>query len=486
MFGVPPSCGSHAPPPLRIFPSVFLSFRFPNLPRVLQTCSPTWDTVRITYNILFTICFWLASPYYFLRMLRRGDWQRGFGERFGKFDARVKQSLSNRHVLWMHAVSVGEVNICTQTIRALEPRLPNAKIMVSTTTSTGMGEMLKRLPQHVGKFYYPVDRRKCVSRSVSVVNPDAVILVEAEIWPNFIWRMKDRATPMFLVNARLSEKSYRGYKRFGFLFRDLFASFTAVGAQSEADAARWIEVGCRPEAVHILGNLKFDVAATETRRTLNVRGMLQKLGVPDSAKLLVCGSTHAGEEFLLAQMYQRLRKQFPDLFLVLVPRHHERSRDVARSLRACGVHFVQRSEIGTETHHAPGSVDCLLVNSTGELRFFYEHASLVFVGKSLTAKGGQNPIEACALGKPVLFGPNMQNFADVVRLILEGDGARQVADAAELEKAIGELLTSPARCEQLGKNALRVVLNNQGATKRTVDLILKHLDGQELYIAGNI
>lgn len=450
---------------------------------MLQTRGRLWETVRTTYNILFTICFWLSTPYYFLRMVRRGNWQAGFGERFGKFDLRVKQSLSNRHVLWMHAVSVGEVNLCTQTIRALEPRLPNAKIMVSTTTSTGMGELLKRIPQHVGKFYYPIDRRSCVNRAVSVINPDAVILVEAEIWPNFIWRMRDRGTPMFLVNARLSEKSYRGYKRFGFLFRDLFSSFTAVGAQNESDAARWIEVGCRPEAVHVVGNLKFDVTPHETRRTLNVQGMLQKLGVPDSAKLLVCGSTHAGEELLLAEMYQRLRKQFPDLFLVLVPRHHERSREVARELRACGVRYIQRSEIGSETHHAPGSVDCLLVNSTGELRFFYEHAALVFVGKSLTAKGGQNPIEPCALGKPVLFGPNMQNFADVTRLILEGDAAQQVGNAAELESAIIKLLANPARCKELGQNGLHVVLSNQGATQRTVNLIIKHLDGQELYVA---
>jgi 3-deoxy-D-manno-octulosonic-acid transferase len=442
--------------------------------------------VRTVYNILFTLIFWLASPYYFLRMRRRGNWQAGFGERFGRFDSKVKQSLSNRHVLWLHAVSVGEVNVCTQLIRALEPRLPNVKIMVSTTTTTGMGELQKRLPSHIGKFYYPVDQRRCVARTLNVLSPDAVILVEAEIWPNFIWRLRDRGTPLFLVNARLSEKSYRGYRRFGFLFRNLFASFTAVGAQNEADAARLRELGCRPEAIQVVGSLKFDAAKVEEHRRLDVSDLLQQFGVPETARLLVAGSTHAGEEGILADIYLRLKRQFPDLFLILVPRHFERSRDVGRELAARGVKFAYRSEINSRTQHAENSLDCLIVNTTGELRYFYEHATVIFVGKSLTATGGQNPIEPGALGKAMVFGPNMQNFADVVKQFLAQDGAWQVQNAAELEQAFARLLSDEARREQLGRNALMVVRDNQGAIYRTVEMILKHLDGNELYIAPTV
>src|ERR1022692_4030825 len=150
--------------------------------------APSETLVRIVYNILFTIFFVLSSPYYFLRMWRRGHWQTGFWQRFGVFDAKFKQSITNRHVLWMHAVSVGEVNVCTQLIRALEPRLPNLKIVVSTTTTTGMGELQKKLPVHIGKFYYPIDRKKYVARALATIRPEAVVLVEAEIWPNFILR----------------------------------------------------------------------------------------------------------------------------------------------------------------------------------------------------------------------------------------------------------------------------------------------------------
>ncbi len=442
--------------------------------------------MRAAYNILFTLGFWLASPYYFMRLLRRGNWQNGFAQRFGKFDSNFKQSLSNRHVLWLHAVSVGEVNICTQLIRALEPRLPNVKMVVSTTTTTGMARLQESLPVHVGKMYYPVDRRKCVHRAVNAVSPDAVILVEAEIWPNFMWRLRDRGTPVFLVNARVSPRSGPRYKRFGFLFRDLFSTFTAVGAQTESDAATLRELGCRPEAVQVVGSLKFDAATMNGRRRLDVPDLLRQFGVPASVRLLVAGSTHAGEEGILAELYLRLKKQFPDLFLVLVPRHFERSREVAGDLKARGVRFARRTDAKSGAQHPENSLDCLLVDTTGELRFFYEHAAVIFVGKSLTAEGGQNPIEPGALGKPMVFGPNMQNFADVVKQFLARDGAWQVQNAAELEQAIAELLTNEARCEQLGRNALAVVRENQGAIQRTVELIVKHLDGQEIYIRENI
>ena len=226
--------------------------------------------MRTLYNILFTIFFVLSSPYYFVRMRRRGNWQEGFGQRFGRYDTKLKQAITNRHVLWMHAVSVGEVNVCTQLIRALEPRLPNLKIVVSTTTTTGMGELQRKLPTHISKIYYPIDRRTCVARALSTIRPEAIVLVEAEIWPNFLWRARDQGMPVFLVNARLSERSYRGYRRFGFLFRPLFASFAGVGAQNEADAARLRELGCRPEAIHIVGSLKFDAAKLDERRLLDV------------------------------------------------------------------------------------------------------------------------------------------------------------------------------------------------------------------------
>lgn len=431
--------------------------------------------MQFLYNILFLIGFVLSAPFYLLKMVRRGNWSAGFGERFGKYDHRLKQALTNRHVLWLHAVSVGEVNLCTQLIRALEPRIPNYKILVSTTTSTGMAELEKHLPSHISKIYYPIDRLQHVKRAMNVIHPEAVVLVEAEIWPNFLWYMQRRRVPHFLVNARLSERSYRGYRRFGFLFRGLFAGFTGVGAQNEADAVRLRELGCRPEAVRVVGSLKFEAAKLTERRVLDVAGMLRQLGVAEGAPILVAGSTHAGEEAILGAMLMRLRKRFPDLFLIVVPRHHERGREAGEALSAAGVRFIYRTEVTVQTRRGPGELDCLLVNTTGELRFFYTAADVVFVGKSLTAEGGQNPIEPAALGKAVVFGPHMENFPQVVPQFLERGGAVQVADAAELERTCEALLADPARRAAMGQRAQEVVRNNLGSLEKTVEMIVEHL-----------
>jgi 3-deoxy-D-manno-octulosonic-acid transferase len=438
--------------------------------------------VRTLYNILFLISFVLASPYYFWRLRRRGDWVRGFGQRFAIYDPSIKQALTNRDVMWLHAVSVGEVNLCTQLINALEPRLPNLKIVVSCTTTTGMAELRRRLPTHITKIYYPVDRRKYVRRALATFDPKVIVLVEAEIWPNFIWRAHDLKIPLFLANARLSDRSYPRYKRFGRLFRPLFAAFTGVGCQNQEDAQRLRDVGCRPENVQVVGNLKFDAARLGEKRSLDARQLLRQAGVADDALVLVAGSTHDGEEMLLVEMAARLRQKFPNLFLILVPRHFERCKDVGQKLKARGVKFLYRNEVFAHTQLPTGAADCLLVNTTGELKFFYEPASVVFVGKSLTAIGGQNPIEPGAQGKAIVFGPNMQNFADITRSFLKKDAAVQVKSPEELERVLAELLENQARRAELSRRALEVVAENLGAVERTVAMILPQLARRNIYI----
>jgi 3-deoxy-D-manno-octulosonic-acid transferase len=431
--------------------------------------------MRTLYNILFVVFFALSSPYYFLRMWRRGGWLSGFFERFGYYSRNLKLEITNRNVIWLHAVSVGEVNLCMQLIRALEQHIPNIKIVVSTTTTTGMTELRRHLPGHISKIYYPIDYRGSVNHALRMISPQAIVLIEAEIWPNFIWRARDFRIPLFLVNARLSDHSYRGYRRLGFLFRPLFASFEGVGAQNKADAGRLREIGCRPEAVRVVGNLKFDAAKLDGPCRLDVPALLRQIGVPPDAPILIGGSTHAGEEIVLADIAQRLRVLFPKLFLVLVPRHFERCKEVGRELRERGVKFIYRNEIFKNTRLRGDEVDCLLVNTTGELRFFYEHATVVFVGKSLTAVGGQNPIEPGAVGKAMVFGPNMQNFTDIAQNFVARNAAIQVRDPEMLENVIAGLLADENRREELGRNALRVVRENLGAVVRTADMISKNL-----------
>jgi 3-deoxy-D-manno-octulosonic-acid transferase len=435
----------------------------------------SWGSnVRTLYNILFLVFFAISSPYYFWRLRRRGDWTTNFGQRFAIYDAAVKQALTNRHVIWLHAVSVGEVNLCTQLIRALEPRVPNAKIVVSCTTTTGMAELKRRVPSHVTKIYYPLDRRKYVRAALATINPQAIVLVEAEIWPNFLWRASDLKLPVFLANARLSDRSFPRYKKFGWLFRRLFASFAGVGCQNEEDAERLRAVGCSPNRVRVVGNLKFDAAKLSEQRKLDVWGLLRQIGVREDAPILVAGSTHDGEELLLVEIAARLRQKFPNLFLILVPRHFERCKDLGQKLRSRGVKFVYRNEIFPAMKLNPGEADCLLVNTTGELNFFYDPATVVFVGKSLTASGGQNPIEPGAQGKAIVFGPNMQNFTDITRSFLEKKAAAQVQNAEELEQALAELLANPARRSELGRHALEVVAENLGAVERTVEMMLPY------------
>lgn len=439
--------------------------------------------MRSLYNILFIIGFTLASPYYWWRLRRRSaDWTKNFGQRFAIFDPSIKQALTNRRTIWVHAVSVGEVGLCTQLINALEPRVPNAKIVVSCTTTTGMDEYRRRLPNRITKIYYPIDRRKFVRRALATINPEIIILLEAEIWPNFLWRASSLDIPVYLVNARLSDRSYPRYKRFGWLFRPLFATFAGIGCQNEEDARRLCDVGGRPERVRIVGNLKFDAAGISEKREVNVPSLLQQIGVPEDALILVAGSTHEGEELVLTDIAARLRQKFPKLFLILVPRHYERCGDLSLKLRAHGVKFILRNAIFANTQLAPGEVDCLLVNTTGELKYFYEPATVVFVGKSLTAVGGQNPIEPAALGKPVVFGPNMQNFKDIVRLFLTRDAAVQVKNAQDLERALATLLENQNRRAELGQRAAAVVTENLGSIERTVDMILPELSRREMYI----
>lgn len=438
--------------------------------------------MRAFYNILFTVFFILASPYYFYRMARRGSWRNGFWERFGIYGPSLKHAVTNRHVLWVHAVSVGEVNLLVHFIRALEARAPNLKFVVSTTTTTGMRMLRQRLATHVSKIYYPIDQADIVARALSTVHPDAIVLFETEIWPNFIWKAQKRGIPLFLANARLSRRSFRGYRRFGFLFRPLFEAFEGIGAQNDAEAERFRGVGCRADRVRVTGNLKYEAAIAVEPASINVPGLLKQVGANGDTPILIGGSTHDGEEVLLAEIAQRLRAQFPKLFLILVPRHFERSNEIARKLRERGVKLLFRTSIHPDTSLQAGEINCLLVDTTGELRFFYEHATVVFVGKSITAEGGQNPVEPAAAGKAIVFGPHMQNFAEIARQFVEKCGAVQVRDAANLEKVLGELLEDKYQRAELGRNALHVVSENLGAMERTLEMILHTLKSMEVYV----
>ncbi len=420
--------------------------------------------MRLLYNILFPVFFLLSAPYYFWKLLRRGKWREGFGQRFGGYGG-LKEKLLGKKVLWLHAVSVGEANLSVQLIEKLRASLEGWTFVVSTTTTTGMGELARKLPPDVHRVYYPVDWLPFVRRAFHALNPAAIVLVEAEIWPNLFWQAKATGLPMHLVNARLSEKSFRGYRRFDFLFRPLFASLQSAGVHDEADAKRLAELGTESKAIAVTGNMKFDGAFEAHADAVDARALMRKLGVADNAPVLVAGSTFEGEEILLAELLPQWREAFPDLFLVLVPRHFERASAVLEQLKSTKLKVARR----TAMEAAPENPDVLLVDSTGELKSFFAMATVVFMGKSLTAQGGQNPIEPAAAGRAIVFGPFMQNFRAVVGELLAAKGAVQVADETELAIKIPVLLGDLELREALGAVARGVVEANKGASQRTAD-----------------
>jgi len=420
--------------------------------------------MRLLYNILFPVFFLLSAPYYFWKLVRRGNWREGFGQRFGGYGP-IAEKLRGKKVLWLHAVSVGEANLSVQLVEKLRASLEGWTFVVSTTTTTGMGELARKLPADVHRVYYPVDWMPFVRRAFRALNPATIVLVEAEIWPNLFWQARSAGVPMHLVNARLSVKSFRGYRRFGFLFRPLFASLKTAGVHNEADAQRLAKLGTDANNISVTGNMKFDGAIDAGADAIDACALLRKLGVADDAPVLVAGSTFDGEEILLAELLSQWREKFPDLFLVLVPRHFERAGAVLEQLKSTGLNVARR----TAMEAAPATPDVLLVDSTGELKSFFKVATVVFMGKSLTAQGGQNPIEPAAAGRAIVFGPFMQNFRAVVGELLAAKGAMQVGDERELAEKIPVLLGDFEQREALGAAALGVVLANKGATQRTAD-----------------
>jgi 3-deoxy-D-manno-octulosonic-acid transferase len=422
--------------------------------------------MRLLYNILFPIFFLITAPFYFWKMVRRGNWIEGFTQRFGVY-GELREELRGERVLWLHAVSVGEANLAVQLVEVLRKEFGDWRYVVSTTTTTGMGVLRSKLPDSARAIYYPIDWLPFVKSAFRTLRPSAIVLVEAEIWPNLFWEANRTKAPLSLVNARLSEKSFEGYRRFGFLFRPLFESLKMVGVHNEIDAERMERLGSAREIIHVVGNMKFDGSSVLGKSELDASALLAQLRVPKDAQVLVAGSTFEGEEALLCELLLRWREAYPSLFLVLVPRHFERAKAVMELLDSTRLKIARRSQLES----APENPDVLLVDTTGELNAFYEVATLVFIGKSLTAQGGQNPIEPATLGKPIIFGPFMQNFREVVASLLDAKGAVQVANEAELEDKINELLGDSEHCAALASAAMSVVEANKGATQRTAQLV---------------
>ncbi len=424
--------------------------------------------IRLLYNLLFPLGLLIFLPGYLLKMRRRGNYRRHFGQRFGFYDDAVRARLGGRSHTWIHAVSVGEVAVALKLAAKLRELEPTFACVLTTTTTTGFAFAEKEAAPWVVVMYNPLDFWPIVWRAFAVIKPERIVLVEAEIWPNLAAMARARAIPLALVNARLSARSEERFLRAKRFLAPTFRCLDLVCAQEARDVERWASLGLPRALIKDVGSIKYDPTAVAGESTLALR-ILGAFCIEEARPIFFGGSTHQGEEEILAEVFLKLRAEFPALVLLLAPRHVERTAEILTTLRARGLAVSRRSAAHAESESEP---DCLLLDTTGELRMWYAVATVVFIGKSLTAHGGQNPVEPILAGKPVLFGPHMENFSSLARSLVEADAAVQIADASELCERAAELLRAPARRADLVQNAERVLAVHRGATERTAELVL--------------
>jgi 3-deoxy-D-manno-octulosonic-acid transferase len=425
--------------------------------------------IRLFYNLLYPLGLLLFLPGQISKLLRRGNYRQGFGQRFGVYDRDVQARLASHRCTWIHAVSVGEVAIALKLSAKLQELDPEFFCVLTTTTTTGFAFATQEAGQGMEVLYSPLDFWPIIRRAYAVIRPIRVVLVEAEVWPNLAAEARGRGLPLALVNARLSQRSERRFRRFRFLVAPTFRCLDLVCVQELEDIERWIALGVPRERIHHVGSIKYDPAETTVNPDLPWQ-VLRAFGVDGDRAILVGGSTHAGEEEILGEILQKLRTDFPAFTLIIAPRHVERVGEIRRGLARLGLNVSLRSEAGA-AHGAPP--DCILLDSTGELPNWYAVATIVFVGKSLTARGGQNPVEPILAGKPVLFGPHMENFSVLAQALVANKAAIQIQDSKSLQEKIAWLLGDRAAALGLVANAQAVLARHSGATSRTAMLVLE-------------
>ncbi len=425
--------------------------------------------MRLLYNLAFVIFGIIYLPYFIVTKRYR----YGMADRLGVLSKRLKSVSSKGKVIWIHAVSVGEMKAASILAPLLRKTFPSHTIVFSSVTHSGNKVARTIATGEEEVFYLPFDISFIVGRVVKTVKPELFLCLEAELWPNLIISLCRFNTKTILVNGRISDRSYPGYRKIRFLVSRFFSRFSLMLMQSERDAVRILTLGAPKDRVFVTGNLKFDLSLVSS--TGRRRGLRERLGIGEENILLVAGSTSKGEEECLIDCFSKLKKDYDNLRLLIAPRHLERMREIERILSRRGFKFARYSQISTEhgiRYTDDGSI-VFLLDIMGELKSVYSASDIVFVGGSLVRKrGGQNPIEPAALSKPVIMGKFMSNYQDLVTSFLQNGAAIQVENQDELYSAIRLLLDNPKERKRLGMNAKDTVDKNSGSSQRTIDLIL--------------
>jgi 3-deoxy-D-manno-octulosonic-acid transferase len=424
--------------------------------------------MRHVLNFLYVALLVALSPWLFYQALVKGKYREGYGQ---KLLGRVPWRTSGGRCVWMHAVSVGEVNLLAPLVEEVARHRPDWQCVVSTTTATGYALAKTRFPS-LTVFYCPLDFTWAVRTAMRRIRPDLLVLAELELWPNLIAAAKTTGAQVAVVNGRLGERSHRGYRFVRPLMRRLLAQVDLVAAQNDTFADRFRDLGAPHDRVHVTGSIKFDGAETD-RRNAKTRRLRDLAGIADGDIVFLAGSTQDPEERLALDTFRRLVPRWPNLRLILVPRHPDRFDAVATMLDDQSQHgdfaWQRRSLLGRSPADPEARV--LLVDSIGELGAWWGTADVAFVGGSMGDRGGQNMIEPAAYGAAICFGPNTWNFRDIVALMLRAGAAEVVHDGEALTRFVREMLENPAHAATLGRHAAQLVLSQQGATARTAVLL---------------
>jgi 3-deoxy-D-manno-octulosonic-acid transferase len=444
--------------------------------------------VSYLLNLVYLLLILLSLPWLVWQAVRKGKYREGYA---AKFLGLVPRREDGKRCLWLHAVSVGEVNLLAPLLKAIEQERPEWQCVISTTTTAGMALAKKKYPRQT-VFYCPLDFTWAVAAAMRRVRPDVLVLAELELWPNLIRATRRHGAKVAVINGRLGEKSFRGYRRIRPLVARVLRQIDVIAAQDETYAERFRALGARTETVHVTGSMKYDGAQTDRANPATKR-LAALAGFSDEDIVLLAGSTQEPEEAMALETFRELSVQFPQLRLIIVPRHPDRFESVAKLLDTSGIPWQRRTKLECEA--ASGSVAgnlqiskspnpeipkspnpqipprVLLVDVVGELGAWWGTAQIAFVGGSMGSRGGQNMIEPAAYGAAVSFGPNTWNFRDIVAAILQHDAAVVVNDGREFTQFVRRCLEEPEFAAALGRRAQSFVQSQIGATQRTLALV---------------
>ena len=418
--------------------------------------------IYFVYSFLLYLSVILLSPVWLLLLLFKRKHRIGLAQKLGFF-----LPTQTRPTIWIHAVSVGETIASVRLVKELIKLAPDYRIMFSTTTITGQDVARKKLSPYANIFYFPYDLPGATRRAVKAINPEVLILIDTELWPNIIRASKKHGAKIVIVNGRISDKSFPRYHRFYWLVRYVLKNIDLFAMQSEKDGERIINMGANPALVDVPGNLKFD-QSTEPVTSENRSKLREQLGIGENANVLFLGSIHNGEEAVIRAAI-KVRAQVPDLRIVIAPRRIDDISWIESELEGSGLHTIRKSRLEENST----SVDSVIVIDTfGELAKLYSIADVAFVGGSFIPHGGQNPLEPSAHGVTPVFGPCMINFREAVEALVSGGGGCQVETEDELHDTIVKLLTDDVKRSACGTSARQIVESNQGASARAAQSIV--------------